>query len=112
MTGRSRSVDAPGHVDRHETCVGGKRRRLPALLEPRNSEYDGQARGEDVDRNAAHDLVAPMRDAGKTVQQRQALRDQDAGDQPGDRRAGHRGGGRRGEGSREHLAFQPDIDQP
>src|SRR6185437_15226532 len=96
--------------DRHEAAFGRQRRRLAALMKPRDAEHDGEARDQDVDGDAAHHLVAALGDAGIAVDQRHHHRGRDARREADDGDMRDRAGGGGGEGGGEHLALEPDID--
>ena len=65
-----------------EPCRIDQLRRLAALVEPCCAQKRGKSGGQDVDGKTGNDLVAPVGDAGKAVQQRQRDRDRDCGRRP------------------------------
>ncbi len=99
-----------GQGDRLETCGPFEGRGASALAKQALGDQNGDAGGQEVEGDAADQLVAAEGDRGNAVNGRQ---DEGGGDacqqakpdgacQKGDGPGGHRG--------HQHLAFQPDVE--
>ena len=108
--GHAREGFGAGEMDGAEGLVPCQVRRDAATGKEGVADDNREAQGQDVHGDTGDDLVAPVRDAGEPVDQPEADRDRDGGNQPDPGRAGHMRDRRRGEGAGQELAFEPDVD--
>ena len=115
------SIDRPqdGHVldrigkgqgDRIEARGPIEGGRAPALAEQALRHKDGDPRGQEIERHARDQLIAPEGDRGNPVEGGQQHRGDDPRPKTQPDRACQRRHRARGHGGHQHLAFQPDVE--